>query len=141
MRIRKGGKMQTRRDLLKGLGLATAATAIGKFTAEPGSALAIPEPYPSESVAFTPRGERGPEHFAHASLQAAPQWTLLEDGSLALWMLGNSSTARLKLIPEDARSARLMALAGLPVEEELASKAGGVFLLRSRAAATRDALE
>lgn len=64
----------------------------------------------------------------HPHVQAAPQWTLLENGTLALWMLGRSSLTPLALQPADDISAQLLALFGFSTDPVNPGE-GGVFLL------------
>lgn len=123
----------SRRNTLKGLAAVAGGTALARLVSYT-SAFAAPL-FPEESTLGAPRGERGPEHFIHPHLQAAPQWLIQEDGSIALWMLGRDPRKALRLEPYDAQSERLLAAAGVAFGSAASPAAGGVFLSRSDAAA------
>jgi hypothetical protein len=81
----------------------------------------------AEAASFQAPRAQSSAFFQHPHLQAAPQWTFLEDGRLALWMLGRSAATRLALLPADETSERLFAAFGLSTEPKDPGP-GGVFL-------------
>jgi hypothetical protein len=99
----------SRRDAIVGLG-----------------ALAIGSAFASSSHAGA--ATRQSDLFEHPLLQASPQWTLLEDGRLALWMLARSGAHALRLTAADTASGDLLAAAGLAREGLEPSEAGLILL-------------